>query len=162
MRKLQKEANLGFQAQRAEDLKDLDKLHEANKGKVQEDLKQIMRPELLNRIDKIVVFRALTKMNIERILDNQITELRDRLIKHGVGIRLTKSAKNYLMKHGYDAKNGARPMRRLIEDTIEDHIALEILSENYYKGDVIRVSAGKDKLLYKPIREQKGQKQVVK
>lgn len=158
--KLQKEANFGFQAVRPEDLKDLDVLHQANKSKVLDDLKKLMRPELLNRIDKVVVFRALTKPNIEDILDNQIAELRGRLLKRGVGIRLTKSAIQFLMKHGYDAKNGARPMRRLIEDTIEDHIALELLSENYGRGDVVRVSATKDSLSYKPIREHKTQKQV--
>ncbi len=160
--KLQKEANFGFHATRAEDLKDLDKLHAANKDKVQEDLKKLMRPELLNRIDKVVVFRALTKPNLENILDNQITELRERLLKHGIGIKLTKRAKKFLMDNGYDAKNGARPMRRLLEDTIEDHIALELLSDNYLLGDVIRVSAGKSSLLYKPIRERKEIGQVVK
>ena len=110
----------------------------------------------------MLVFRALTKTNLESILDNQIEELRSRLLKHGIGIRLTKTSKEYLMKHGYDAKNGARPMRRLLEDTIEDHIALELLSENYHKGDVIRVSAAKNKLTYKPIREQKSSQKVVK
>ncbi|MDZ7786174.1 MAG: ATP-dependent Clp protease ATP-binding subunit [Candidatus Saccharibacteria bacterium] len=160
--KLQKEANFGFEAERPEELEDLNELHEANKHKVHDELKKMMRPELLNRIDKVVVFRALNKKSLKKILDHQISELRDRLLKHGIGVRLTKTAKEYLMKHGYDAKNGARPMRRLIEDTIEDHIALELLSENYHRGDVIRVSAGKDKLRYKPIREPKSSKKLVK
>ncbi len=153
--KLQKEANFGFQATRPEDIKDLDALHQSNKDKVLEDLKKLLRPELLNRIDKTIVFRALTKANIAAILENQIEDLRGRLLKHGLGVRLTASAKKYLMEHGYDSKNGARPMRRLLEDTIEDHIALELLSETYQKGDVIKIAAGKKGLSYKPIREQK-------
>ncbi len=160
--KLQQEARFGFQAERPEDLKDLDKLHASNKDKVHEELKKMMRPELLNRIDKVVVFRALTKMDVKKILDEQIEELHQRLVKHGIGIRLTTTAKNKLLKDGYDAKNGVRPMRRLIEDTIEDHIALEMLSENYTRGDVIKVSASNDKIIYKRLREEKPQAKVVK
>jgi len=151
--KLQQEARFGFQATRAEDLKDLDALHEANKDKVHEVLKKQMRPELLNRIDKVLVFRALTKKDVQQILDLQLAELGDRLIKHGLGLHVTQSAKSYLIEKGYDAKNGVRPMRRLIEDTIEDHIAMELLEENYKKGDVIRISAKQNKLAYKPVRE---------
>lgn len=152
--KLQQEARFGFQATRAEDLKDLDALHQANKDKVHEELKKQMRPELLNRIDKVLVFRALTKKDVQQILDLQLAEFRQRLLKHGLGLHVTQSAKNYLIEQGYDAKNGVRPMRRLIEDTMEDQIAMEMLQENYRKGDVIRISAKKDGLTYKAVREK--------
>jgi ATP-dependent Clp protease ATP-binding subunit ClpC len=151
--KLQKEASLGFQASGPEDLKDLDQLHETNKDKVQDDLKKMMRPELLNRIDKIIVFRALTKSDILRILDLQINELKQRLVKHGISIKLTESAKKYLLEKGYDAHNGVRPMRRLIQETIEDHIASNILDERLPKGSIIQVSAQKNKLEYKTVTE---------
>lgn len=144
--KLQKEASLGFHAQNARALKDLDALHEANKDKVHDELKKMMRPELLNRIDKILVFRALTKKDVLHILDLQLSELRERLVKHGLGLEVTKAAKDYLLEHGYDAKNGVRPLRRLIQDTIEDHVALELLNEKYQKGSIVQV-ATKDKQL---------------
>lgn len=106
------------------------------------------RPEFLNRIDKTIVFRALTRKNVLKILDLQISELRERLVKHGIDLQLTPAAKNYLLEQGYDAANGVRPMRRLIADTLEDHIAHELLDGKYQKGDIIRVSAKNNQLVY--------------
>lgn len=146
--KLQQEASLGFQVLSAEDKKDLNSLHERNKDKVQDELKKLMRPELLNRIDKIIVFRALTKENALRILDLQISELGDRLGKHGIVLNVSLSAKKHLLDEGYDAKNGVRPMRRLIQDTIEDHIAEELLKHNYTKGTLVEVGVKNKKLVY--------------
>lgn len=156
--KLQQESRLGFQAVRPEDMKDLDALHETNKDKVHDELKKMMRPELLNRIDKVIVFRALTKKDVQKILDLQLDELRERLVKHGIGLKVTQAAKNYFIEHGYDIKNGARPMRRLIEDTVEDHIATQLLEEEYKRGDVIKISANKSKLSYSILHETDGQK----
>lgn len=151
--KLQKEANFGFHVHSSSDRKDLESLHDLNKSKVLDDLKKTMRPELLNRIDKTIVFHALTQKDVLKILDLQLDDLRNRLIKHGLGLDVTTKAKHYLLERGYDALNGARPMRRLIQDTLEDHIALELLEENYSKGDVIRVSTKKDELDYQVVRE---------
>jgi ATP-dependent Clp protease ATP-binding subunit ClpC len=146
--KLQKEASLGFQATNEADLKDLDTLHNRNKDKVADELKKAMRPELLNRIDKVIVFRALTKKDIYRIIDLQIDELRSRLQRHGLGLQLTTAAKQYLLEKGYDAKNGVRPLRRLIQDTLEDHVATEMLSESYGKGDIIQASTKNGDLVF--------------
>ncbi len=146
--KLQKEANFGFHAGEKGDLTDLDSLHESNKAKVLEELKKTMRPEFLNRIDKTIVFRALTKKDIDSIIDLQIDDLRDRLRKHGLGLHVTPSAKKYLLSNGYDAKNGVRPLRRLIQDTIEDQIATNLLGEQYQKGHIIEVGAKTGELTY--------------
>lgn len=146
--KLQKEAHFGFHADDAADLKDLDSLHQRNRERVSDELRKAMRPELLNRIDKTIVFRALTKKDIYRIIDLQIDELKARLQRHGIGIQLTTAAKQYLLDHGYDAKNGVRPLRRLIQDTIEDHIALSLLDETYGKGDIIQVSTKNGELAF--------------
>lgn len=151
--KLQKEVNLGFSADDKDDFKDLDKLHESNKDKVLDQLKKMMRPELLNRIDKTIVFRALTKQNILKILDLQINELKERLAKQGISVKLTTSAKNYLLEHGYDSLNGVRPMRRLLQDTLEDYIAIELISGTYEKGSIVEVSTKKRKLEYSVIAE---------
>lgn len=145
---LQKESSFGFHATNESDLKDLDALHQRNKDKVLDELKKMMRPELLNRIDKTIVFRALTKKDIYHIIDLQVDELRTRLQKHGLGIQLTPQTKQYLLDHGYDAKNGVRPLRRLIQDTIEDEIAVSLLNEQYQKGEIIRVSAKNGQLAY--------------
>ncbi len=151
--KLQKEVNLGFSAADNKDFENLEALHEANKDKVKDGLKDLMRPELLNRIDKTIVFHALTKPNILEILDLQVNELQQRLVKHGLSIKLNQKAKLYLLEHGYDSRNGVRPLRRLIQDTLEDQIADEVLKENYKKGDVIEVSVKKNKLDYNIIHE---------
>jgi ATP-dependent Clp protease ATP-binding subunit ClpC len=151
--KLQKEASLGFHATDSAGLKDLDALHDLNKGKVLDDLKKTMRPEFLNRIDKVIVFRALTKKDIYRIIDLQVSELAVRLQKHGLGVQLSTPAKQYLLDKGYDAHNGVRPLRRLIQDEIEDHIATELLAEHYHKGDIVQVGVKSGELTYTTFSE---------
>jgi len=146
--KLQKESNFGFQASDKSDLKNLDELHARNREKVLDELKKMMRPELLNRIDKTIVFRALTKKDILRIIDLQLDDLRTRLSKQGVGLEVSPPAKQHLLEQGYDAKNGVRPLRRLIQDTIEDHVALELLGEKLTKGHILQVAAKKGELSY--------------
>ena len=146
--KLQKEANFGFHATNKSDLNDLDALHESNKTKVLEELKKHLRPELLNRIDKTIVFRALTQKDIYKIIDLQIDDLKKRLQRKGLSVQLNTPAKQYLLEHGYDAKNGVRPLRRLIQDTIEDHLATDLLDDKYVKGDIIQVAAKRGSLAY--------------
>lgn len=151
--KLQKEATFGFSASRSSELKDLDELHAANSEKVRDELKKMMRPELLNRIDKVIVFRALTRKDIFRIIDLQVDEVRTRIQKHGIGMQLTPAAKQYLLDNGYDAKNGVRPLRRLIQDTIEDHIAFELLDDKFDKGSILQVAAKNGELAFSSANE---------
>ena len=146
--KLQKEANFGFHAVNADEVKELDELHSLNKDKVTEELKKTMRPEFLNRIDKVIVFRALTKKDIFHIIDLQVDELKARLQKRGIGVQLTTAAKQHLLENGYDAHNGVRPLRRLIQDTIEDRVAFDILEDKYSKGDIIQVATKGGELAY--------------
>jgi ATP-dependent Clp protease ATP-binding subunit ClpC len=153
--KLQKEAQFGFHASGKADMKDLDALHETNKSRVLDELKKQLRPELLNRIDKTIVFRALTKKDIYRIIDLQIDDLKSRLQKKGISVQLSPAAKQHLLDNGYDAKNGVRPLRRLIQDTIEDHLALELLDEKYTKGDIIQVGSKNSNLTYVTSSETK-------
>ena len=146
--KLQKEAKLGFTAEAKADLDNLDAVHEANKSKVHDELKKLMRPELINRIDKIVVFRALTKKDATKILDLQLDELRSRLVKHGLSLEVSKKAKDFMLLTGYDAKYGVRPMRRLIQDEIEDVLATGLLNSEYSKGDIISIGIKSNKLVF--------------
>lgn len=151
--KLQKEGGFGFSVASRTGIDNLDDLHTANKDKVHEELKKMMRPELLNRIDKTIVFRALTKKDALKILDLQLEDLRARLVKKGIGLEVSKAAKVRLLKEGYDAQNGARPMRRLLQETLEDAIAAGLLNENYHKGDVVSVGAKNAELTYAAISE---------
>jgi ATP-dependent Clp protease ATP-binding subunit ClpC len=152
--KLQKEVKLGFSASTHSDLENLDALHEQNKGKVHDELKKLMRPELINRIDKVVVFRALTKKDALRILDVQLQDLRTRLVKHGLILEASPKAKQWLVDKGYDSHYGVRPLRRLIQDEIEDVIASGILDGIYAKGDVLHVSVKAQKLSFTATHEK--------
>lgn len=152
--KLQKEASFGFRVQNADDIKDLEDLHQANEVKVLDELKKTLRPELLNRIDKTIIFKSLTKDDIYKIINLQTDELKARLQQRGISIQLSPNAKKYLLENGYDSHNGVRPLRRLIQNTIEDNIAEQLLKEKYIKGDVIQVGTKSNRLIYSVLGEQ--------
>lgn len=140
-----RESELGFTARTAKDKKALEQEYEENKEYAMKALKKVMRPELINRLDNILVFHALTRQNVEKIFDNLINDLRKRLATKGIGIKIDDKAKEYLIKEGYDPKNGARPLRRKIEDEVESLLSEEIISEKLKKGDipVLKLSKGK-------------------
>jgi ATP-dependent Clp protease ATP-binding subunit ClpC len=156
--KLQKEARLGFNADDDKDFQNLDEIHAKNQEDVRGELKKLMRPELLNRIDKVIVFRALTKPDALKIVDLQLDELRNRLVRKGVTITASKSAKEYLVDKGYDAKNGARPIRRLIQEDIENYLADKLISDELPKGSVVKIVAKQNKLQFAIVSEAKTKK----
>ena len=131
-----RESELGFTAKTAKDKKALAEEYEENKSYAMKALKKVMRPELINRLDNILVFHALTKKDVEKIFDNLIDELKKRLATKGIGLKIDEKAKDYLIQEGYDPKNGARPLRRKIEDEVESLVSEEIISENLKKGDI--------------------------
>lgn len=156
--KLKKTGGFGFNMADDQSRAGLDSINLANKQKVQDELKKMMRPELLNRIDQILVFKTLSKADVTKILDLQLNDLRSRLVKKGIGIELNQAAKNYLVENGYDSSNGARPMRRLLQDTVEDEIAIGLIDGRYQKGDIVMIGYKKDKLVYTPVREEPAEK----
>ena len=149
---LQKEAVLGFRPKSAED--EIEQFHDEVSEKVKEDLRNYMRPELLNRIDRTIVFKALTRQEVHRILTLRIKELKERLGEQGIGITLTQSARNHLVDKGYEPSLGARPLRRAIEELVEDELATKLLTGEFSKGDVVRVTARKGELHFSQTLEQ--------
>jgi ATP-dependent Clp protease ATP-binding subunit ClpC len=135
--RMMKESSLGFFASSKSDAKHLDMVHEENAEAAKSALAKMMRPELINRFDAIVTFRALTRKEVSRIFDTLIDELQERLIRKGVHLVVKPSAKRYLINKGYDEKFGARPLRRAIQDELEHQIAEGILSGEYEKGTVV-------------------------
>ena len=141
-----REGELGFTAKTAKDKKALEQEYEENKAYAMKALKKVMRPELINRLDNILVFHALTKKDVEKIFDNLINDLRKRLATKGIGLKIDEKAKEWLIKEGYDPKNGARPLRRKIEDEVESLLSEEIISGELKKGDIPELKLEKNKL----------------
>ncbi len=144
-----REAEIGFTAKTAKDKKALKEEYEENKSYAMKALKKVMRPELINRLDSILVFHALTKKDVEKIFDNLIDDLRKRLATKGIGLKIEDKAKEYLINTGYDAKNGARPLRRKIEDEVESLLSEQIIAGDLKKGDIsiLKLVKGKLKLV---------------
>ncbi|HOK57084.1 MAG TPA: AAA family ATPase, partial [bacterium] len=107
------------------------------KEKIMETLKLKFRPEFLNRIDEIIIFKKLKKEDILKIVGIQISYLQKRLSEKKIKIEITEKTKNYLAEKGYDENFGARPLKRLIQREIENPLALKIISGEFKEGDTI-------------------------
>ncbi len=116
-------------------------------------LRKLFRPEFLNRVDAVVVFRALNHDDIREIVGLEISKVRDRLLENGFDIRLTDEAQDWLAIHGYSNEYGARPLRRLIQQEVETPISDALLAGKYRLGDVIIVDEGEDGIELKPAEE---------
>ena len=113
--------------------------YEKMKAKVADELKQHFRPEFLNRVDEIVVFRQLTQEDIERIVDLMVAQIEIRLKDKDMGIELTPAAKTLIATRGYDPVLGARPLRRALQRDIEDILAEKILFSELKSGEIVVV-----------------------
>lgn len=106
------------------------------------------KPEFLNRIDDIVIFSQLSRGEIEKIIDVQLEKLRRNLAERGITIMLDESAKELLMKEGYDPTFGARPLKRAIQSLVQNPLAIKLLGGEIKSGSSIRVSAGDEGLVF--------------
>ena len=141
--------NFGFSAHLKQTKKERDAEYDRQKETAMRALKKVMRPELINRLDAVLVFHALTKREVEQIFDTLIEDLRKRLATKHLGIKVTDKAKDWLINIGYDPKNGARPLRRAIEDNVESLISDAIISGELKGGDIITIDLEKQKLKLK-------------
>ena len=148
---IKRETALGFSAKTNEAQTD-DSAYERMKDKVLEEVKRFFRPEFLNRIDSTVVFHQLTKPEILQIVDLMMNQVRDELGEKEIKMEITEAAKTHLGENGFDPVLGARPLRRLIQDEIEDSLSDEVLSRRIVAGDVAVIdmdSEGKVKITSK-------------
>ncbi|MGV9001707.1 MAG: ATP-dependent Clp protease ATP-binding subunit [Candidatus Saccharimonadaceae bacterium] len=143
---MMKESSLGFRATNRQDERQLDEVHAENASTARKALENMMRPELINRFDAIVTFRALTRIQVGKIFETLLSELQDRLLHKGIHLVIGASAKRLIIAAGYDEKYGARPLRRAMQDLLEHEIAEGILSGEYEKGTVLRAVAQKGKI----------------
>ncbi len=118
------------------------------KQRVMGEVKKLFRPEFLNRIDEIIVFKSLTEEEIVKIVDLMVADLRERLIEQNMTINLTPEAARFVAKEGTDLSFGARPLRRAIQRLIEDPLSEQILEGRWTSGSVIDVDVEDDKLTF--------------
>src|SRR5262249_35428037 len=123
--------------------------YEKMREKIMDEAKRLFRPEFLNRLDDIIVFRSLTKDDLIKILDLEVIKVMDRLKNKNLKLALDEKAKDFLVEKGYDPTYGARPMRRAVERYLEDPLAEEILKGSVHEGEPVQVSVEGDKLVFR-------------
>lgn len=158
--KMFKTAKLGFNADTVSEEKEFESLHKKISEEVMENVKTRFRPEFINRVDKIIVFKALSKTDVKKIVNLQLKELQDRLNEKEITIKVSESAKKHLMEKGYDVENGARPMRRAIENLVESPLAEGMLSGEFKEGDLISVMKMEDTLQFYVLQIKSGKGKV--
>jgi len=150
---MMKESKLGFTARSVNDSKRLETVHAENSQAAQEALAKIMRPELINRFDALITFKALTKKEVAKIFDTLLAELQERLVRKGVRLVVEASAKRLIIAEGHDEKYGARPLRRAMQEQLEHQLADGILSDQYDKGTVLLAKVEKGKVVLRVAEE---------
>ncbi len=135
---IKNESAFGFQKP------DEDSSYESMKVRVMEQIERVFRPEFLNRLDDTIIFRHLTKEDLKTVIDYELVKVRERLYERGLTIELTDDAKEFLVKRGSDLDYGARPLRRAIEQRIEDPLGEELLRGAFEGNDTIVIDAFKN------------------
>lgn len=139
-------SNLGSSIILDEHLSENEKKEEINKG-----LREKFKPEFLNRIDEIIMFKALTLKELKGIVDIQINSLKQRLLDQDIELELTDSAKDFLANEGYEPLFGARPLKRAIRQLVEIPLSMKILEGEFKKGDKIKADTENDQLIFNKI-----------
>ena len=128
--------------------------YERMKSNVMQEVRRIFKPEFLNRIDEVIVFHALTKEHMKKIVSLMTRELQERCRKQmDISLNIRDSVKKYIVEKAYDPRYGARPLRRMIQTKLEDALADEILSGNVKRGDTVNAGVKRDEVFFETIRE---------
>ncbi len=146
-REIQKNTPMGFKKINTDDLS-----YDEIKEKVMNELKKAFRPEFLNRVDEVIVFHKLQKSQIYSIMDLMMSRLQQQLELQGITVELKKNAKDLLLEKGYDPSMGARPMRRCIQNLIEDPLSEKLISGEIKSGQRVEVSV-RDKKMHFEIKK---------
>lgn len=113
--------------------------------KIEKSLKATFRPEFLNRIDEIIIFSPLSEEQMLQIVDLQMNEIRERLAEHNLKVELSKAARTWLAKQGYDPNFGARPLKRILQKFIESPLSIKLLAGEYKSGDLVKADLDEEK-----------------
>jgi ATP-dependent Clp protease ATP-binding subunit ClpC len=140
---IKRQTSLGFQLKR-DDLAEEKLSYDEMRKKLNDSLKHAFRPEFINRLDSVIIFRSLNKEDIEKIVALEIDKVALRLKEHNLTLRATTPALGLLAEQGYDAEFGARPLRRIIQQRVEDPLSDRLLSGDFADGDTIEVDVTAD------------------
>jgi len=127
-------SSVGFQAEKESSLS-----YEEMKNRVMSELKRGFRPEFLNRLDEVIVFHALSKEEIKKIVDMLLVEKKELLKERGIDIEVAEEAKELIAQEGYDPDFGARPLRRAIQKLIDNSLSEEVLKGRFKEGDSVLI-----------------------
>ncbi len=142
---IKRNTTIGFSHIQDEDsLKDAGEAYERMKGKVLDEVKRFFRPEFLNRIDATVVFHALNRAHIVNIVDLMLKSVGEQVNERGIQMEVTQKARELLAEKGYDPDFGARPLRRVIQNLVEDPLSEDILAGKYHEGDTVVIDVDED------------------
>ncbi|MFP4432242.1 MAG: ATP-dependent Clp protease ATP-binding subunit [Spirochaetota bacterium] len=153
-REISRESMVGFQTD--EEMMEYREI----KSSAMNELKRLFRPEFINRVDEIVVFHSLNRDEVRRILEILLADVQTRLAEKEIILEVKPKAKDYLIGKGFDAKYGARPLRRVIQKEIEDPLSMEILRGRFNPGDHIIVSIRNDKIQFRAKAKTKQEKEA--
>jgi len=145
---IKRQTSLGFALKRDEETEERLAYEEMRK-KLMDSLKRVFRPEFINRLDSVIVFRSLSRDDIKQIVELEIQKVAKRLEEHEIVLDATPAALEALAKLGYDPEMGARPLRRVIQQKVEDALSDELLSGEFEDGDTILVDAEEDEIKLK-------------
>ena len=146
---LKRSGSIGFKSHEKEE-----ESYRSMKERLLEEVKKVFKPEFLNRVDDIIVFRSLTKEDLYRIIELEISEVKARLKEQNVNIELAQSAKDFLIEKGFDKTFGARPLKRTIQRFLEDPLAQEIIAGEIKSGSIVKIEAKVDHLEFKKSAEK--------
>lgn len=135
---IKRQTSLGFELKRDEEVEERLSYQEMRK-KLLDALKRVFRPEFINRVDAVIVFRSLTKDNIKQIVQLELRKVSERLEEHAIVLNATPLALDTLADLGYDPEMGARPLKRVIQQKVEDALSDALLSGEFEDGDTVIV-----------------------
>jgi ATP-dependent Clp protease ATP-binding subunit ClpC len=147
---IRRETTLGF-ASKTEEAKTVEQQYQKMKEKVLNELKNTFRPEFLNRIDSTVVFHALSREHIRKIVELMLSDVEKQLSFKGLSLEVTEAAKDWLSERGYDQVFGARPLRRLIQNEVEDRLSEAVLDGRFQPGDTVVIDCEEDSIVLKNV-----------
>jgi ATP-dependent Clp protease ATP-binding subunit ClpC len=152
-RQLSRHQAIGFDVPQNEQAR-LDSEYDEMREKVLAELKRLFKPEFLNRIDKIIVFRPLTRTDLRSIVDIQIARMAPRLEEQGIVLQVTDTARERIADEGHDPEFGARPLRRTIMNLIEDPLSEELLAGQIQAGDTVIVDVEDGRIVMHRMEEE--------